>query len=96
ILYLSGITQFSLTAPLIIVLLSTVAFFPIVISGTWHDSRKIATTLIKSLEYWLHCFYLVPLFFAAFVSLLTRSERKWAKTHHLGESKVKLETGIGK
>jgi len=85
-------TIFSLTAPLIVVLLSTVAFFPIVISGTWHDSRKITTTLFKSLEYWLHCFYLVPLFFAAFMGLLTRKERKWAKTHHLGESKVKLGT----
>ena len=90
VLYLTGITIFSLTAPLIVVLLSTVAFFPIVISGTWHDSRKITTTLSKSLEYWLHCFYLVPLFFAAFIGLLTRKERKWAKTHHLGESKVKL------
>lgn len=95
ILYLGEIIKFSLTAPLIIVLLSTVAFFPGVISGTWHDSKKITITIYKSLEYWIHCFYLIPLFFVTLFNLFTRRERTWAKTHHVGESGGESE-GKGK
>lgn len=86
VLYFVSI-QFSLTAPLLIVFLATVAFFPVVISGVWYDSKSIRITAVKSIEYWLHCFYIIPLFFITFVSLLTRKDIKWEKTHHTGESK---------
>jgi cellulose synthase/poly-beta-1,6-N-acetylglucosamine synthase-like glycosyltransferase/CheY-like chemotaxis protein len=86
ILYFVSI-QFSLTAPLIIVFLATIAFFPVVILGAWYDSKKIPITILRSIEYWLHCFYIIPLFFITFISLLTRKDIKWEKTHHAGESK---------
>ena len=91
ILYFVSI-QFSLAAPLIIVVLATVAFFPIVILGVWYDSKSIRVTAVRSVEYWLHCFYIIPLFFITFLSLLTRKDIKWEKTHHAGESK-KVEDG---
>ena len=86
ILYFVSI-QFSLTAPLIIVFLATIAFFPVVIFGAWYDSKNIPITLLRSLEYWLHCFYIIPLFFITFISLLTRKDIKWEKTRHVGGSK---------
>ncbi len=89
ILYLLGVIQFAFAAPLIIVSLSTVAFFPSVISGVWHDSKNIRMTFYKTIEYWVHCFYLVPLFFAAIINLLTRNERKWVKTHHIGDLEIR-------
>ena len=87
ILYFAKI-QFSLTAPITIVLLSTLAFFPVVISGVWKDSKNIKTTIFKSIEYWLHCFYIIPLFVSTFINLLTRKDSKWDKTHHTGETKI--------
>jgi cellulose synthase/poly-beta-1,6-N-acetylglucosamine synthase-like glycosyltransferase/CheY-like chemotaxis protein len=86
ILYFVSI-QFSLTAPLIIVFLATIAFFPVVISGVWYDSKSVRITALRSIEYWLHCFYIIPLSFITFLSLLTRKDIKWEKTHHAGESK---------
>ena len=91
ILYFVSI-QFSLTAPLIIVFLATVAFFPVVIAGVWYDSKSVKITAVRSVEYWLHCFYIIPLFFITFLNLLTRKDIKWEKTHHAGESK-KVEDG---
>lgn len=85
VLYFVSI-QFSLTAPLIIVFLATVAFFPVVISGVWYDSKSVRITALRSIEYWLHCFYIIPLFFITFVSLLTRKDIKWEKTYHAGGS----------
>jgi cellulose synthase/poly-beta-1,6-N-acetylglucosamine synthase-like glycosyltransferase/CheY-like chemotaxis protein len=94
ILYFVSI-QFSLTAPFIIVFLATVAFFPVVIFGVWYDSKNIPITLLRSVEYWLHCFYIIPLFFITFISLLTRKDIKWEKTHHAGESKkIKDDSSI--
>jgi len=58
-----------------------------VISGIWYDSKSVRITTVRSIEYWLHCFYIIPLFFITFVSLLTRNDIKWEKTHHTGESK---------
>jgi 1,2-diacylglycerol 3-beta-glucosyltransferase len=80
--------QFSLTAPITIVLLSTIAFFPVVISGVWKDSKNIKTTVFKSIEYWLHCFYIIPLFVNTFFNLLTRKDSKWDKTHHTGGNHI--------
>jgi cellulose synthase/poly-beta-1,6-N-acetylglucosamine synthase-like glycosyltransferase/CheY-like chemotaxis protein len=94
ILYFVSI-RFSLTAPLIIVFLATIAFFPVVISGVWYDSKNVKITIYRSIEYWLHCFYIIPLFFTTFISLLTRKDIKWEKTHHSGGSrKVEEESSI--
>ena len=86
ILYFVSI-QFTLTAPLVIVFLATVAFFPLVLTGVWYDSKSVRITIVRSIEYWLHCFYIIPLFFITFLNLLTRKDIKWEKTYHAGESK---------
>jgi len=85
ILNLIGLIHFNLTASIIIAFLATIAFLPPVLTGIWHDSKSIKTTSSKSVEYWVHCFYLLPLFFTVLSNLLTRRDRKWVKTHHVGE-----------
>lgn len=96
ILNLTGIYPLNIEAPAMIIILSTLVFFPKVIHGSWLDSKNIITALIESIKYWVYCFYLIPLFIAAFVSLLVRKESKWAKTHHLGESGPVLQPSTGK
>ncbi len=86
ILNLLGTIHFSLDASIFIVILATISFVPPVIKGVWHDTRSITATCYQSVEYWVHCFYLLPLFFNVTYSLLTRHDRKWVKTHHIGES----------
>lgn len=76
-----------LNAPVIIGVLSTIAFFPGVFLGIYRDKIDIIRVIIRGIEYWSYCLYLIPLFFAAFLHMVTRKDRKWFKTHHLGEDK---------
>lgn len=85
ILYIGSFAQFSLSAPVIIGILSTIAFFPGLLIGIYRDTGKIHVSIYRSVEYWAYCFYLIPLFFAAFINMVTRHERLWAKTYHTGE-----------
>lgn len=85
ILYLGFLFQFSLSAPVMIAIFSTIAFFPGLIIGIYKDTKKIHVAFYRSIEYWAYCFYLIPLFFAAFINMVTRNERHWAKTYHSGE-----------
>ncbi|HMK53340.1 MAG TPA: response regulator [Methanobacteriaceae archaeon] len=78
------ITHFAFEAPLAIGIISTIAFFPGVFLGVYRDKVGIIKSIIKSIEYWAYCLYLVPLFFAAFLHMITRKDRQWAKTHHSG------------
>jgi len=72
--------------PLVIGLLSTLAFFPGAIMGIYRDkNRGIIKSIVTALEYWAYCLYLIPLFFASFIHMLTRKDRRWAKTHHSGD-----------
>jgi 1,2-diacylglycerol 3-beta-glucosyltransferase len=87
ILNIGNIYPFKLEAPIFIGILSTIAFFPGLLIGTYKDTKKIHLAVIKSVEYWAYCLYLMPLFFAAFLKMITRKERKWAKTKHNGQSK---------
>jgi 1,2-diacylglycerol 3-beta-glucosyltransferase len=72
-------------APLFIGLISTVAFFPGVLLGIRRDKVSILRSLVLAVEYWAYCLYLIPLFFAAFIHMITRKERHWAKTKHTGD-----------
>ena len=36
------------------------------------------------IKYYVYCFHLIPLFFMTMVTMMTRKERKWAKTVHKG------------
>lgn len=85
ILNLGNVVRFSMEAPVIIGLISTVAFFPGVLLGVRRDKVGILRSIIRSVEYWAYCLYLIPLFFAAFIHMLTRKERRWAKTKHTGK-----------
>ena len=84
ILNLAGF-GFKMEAPFIIGLISTVAFFPLTMSGIRMDGYSIPRTILLSIEYWAYCLYLIPLFVAATVHMLRRRERRWAKTVHRGE-----------
>lgn len=84
ILNLSMIYVFNMDAPMSIALLSTAAFFPGAFLGVYRDKEGVLKSMIKTIEYWAYCFYLIPLFFAAFLHMVTRKDRKWAKTHHTG------------
>lgn len=71
-----------------IAIISTIAFFPAVIIGFYRDSgNSLIESLILGIEYWMYCFYLIPLFLMAFISMIFRKERKWAKTTHIGDKK---------
>ncbi len=72
--------------PLAIGLLSTAAFFPGAILGIYRDKgRGIFSAVFTSIKYWAYCLYLIPLFFASFVHMVTRKDRTWAKTAHSGD-----------
>ncbi len=93
ILYLGSIMHFSLFAPAAIGILSTIAFFPGLIIGLYKDTKKIHVSIYKAAEYWVYCLYLLPLFFVAFIKMLTRHERHWAKTKHVGvEIKIPVKS----
>lgn len=85
ILNLGNIYRFSMEAPVIIGLISTVAFFPGVLLGIRRDKVGILRSVVSAVEYWAYCLYLMPLFFAAFIHMITRKERLWAKTKHTGK-----------
>jgi len=85
ILNLTYVARFSMEAPVIIGLISTVAFFPGVLLGIRRDKVGVLGSLVRAVEYWAYCLYLIPLFFAAFIHMLTRKERSWAKTKHTGD-----------
>ncbi len=72
--------------PFAIGLLSTAAFFPGAILGIYRDKgRGIFSAVFTSIKYWAYCLYLIPLFFASFVHMITRKDRTWAKTDHSGD-----------
>ncbi|WP_321421411.1 response regulator [uncultured Methanobacterium sp.] len=85
IMNLGNIIRFAMEAPVIIGLISTVAFFPGVLLGIRRDKVGVLRAVFRAVEYWAYCLYLIPLFFAAFIHMLTRKERRWAKTKHTGE-----------
>ena len=92
ILNLGRIYPFQMNAPVIIGLVSTVAFFPGVLLGIRRDKVGILRSIVKAVEYWAYCLYLIPLFFTAFIHMITRKERYWAKTKHTGlDVKVDLK-----
>ena len=56
ILNLGNVVRFSMEAPVIIGLISTVAFFPGVLLGVRRDKVGILRSIIRSVEYWAYCF----------------------------------------
>ncbi|MBC7117713.1 MAG: response regulator [Methanobacteriaceae archaeon] len=83
ILNIGGFTM-GMRAPFIIGLISTIAFFPLTITGIKRDGYSIPRSIILSIEYWAYCLYLLPLFLIATAHIIRRSEKRWAKTRHIG------------
>lgn len=77
-------TIIRMEAPLIIGILSAIAFFPGIIIALIRDDKKYLTFLKDLIGYWIYCFYLIPLFFKTMYVMITRRERKWDKTEHKG------------
>lgn len=80
-------TVIRMEAPLIIGITSAIAFLPGIAISLIRDDKKYLTFLKDLVSYWLYCFYLIPLYFMTMYTLITRRERTWTKTEHLGTHK---------
>jgi len=82
--FFQNVTLIRMEAPVIVGILSAIAFFPGMIFALVRD-RLGALELIKDLvKYYIYCFHLIPLFFLTMYTMMTRKERKWSKTVHKG------------
>lgn len=80
----NGVTIIRMDAPLIVGIISTVAFIPGITIALLRDKPGIIRFLKDLIGYWLYCFHLIPLFFETMVRMIIRKERKWDKTKHKG------------
>ena len=71
-------------APFIVGFLSMIAFFPGIIIALSRDKPSVTDFLKDLIKYYIYCFHLIPLFFMTMYTMMTRKERKWAKTEHKG------------
>ena len=79
-----NVTIIRMEAPLIVGVLSAISFFPGIMLALSRDSPGIGEFIKDIVKYYLYCFHLIPLFFMTMYSMMTRKERKWAKTEHKG------------
>ena len=77
-------TVIRMEAPLIIGIISAVGFFPGISIALIRDDKKYLKFIKDLIEYWIYCFHLIPLFFITMWDMITRVERRWAKTTHKG------------
>lgn len=77
-------TVIRMEAPFIVGFLSMIAFFPGIILALSRDKPTITDFLKDLIKYYIYCFHLIPLFFMTMYTMMTRKERKWAKTEHKG------------
>jgi 1,2-diacylglycerol 3-beta-glucosyltransferase len=80
-------TLIRMDAPVIVGILSVISFFPGIILALSRDNPTIIEFLKDLIKYYLYCFHLIPLFFMTMVTMMTRKERRWAKTEHKGGKK---------
>ena len=78
-------TIIRMEAPLAIGIISAVAFFPGIAIALLRDDKKYITFIKDLVGYWLYCFHLIPLFFMTIFTMITRKNRRWAKTTHKGD-----------
>lgn len=79
-----NVTIIRMEAPLVVGILSAISFFPGIMLALSRDSPGIVEFIKDIVKYYLYCFHLIPLFFMTMYSMMTRKERKWAKTEHKG------------
>ena len=86
-LLFQNVTIIRMEAPLVVGFLSVISFFPGIMIALQRDKPKLHTFIADIIKYYLYCFHLIPLFFMTMYSMMTRKERKWAKTEHKGAKK---------
>ena len=82
-----NVTIIRMEAPFIVGILSVISFFPGIILALSRDKPGIQEFAKDLIKYYVYCFHLIPLFFLTMMEMMTRKERKWAKTEHKGGNK---------
>ena len=82
--FFQNTTLIRMEAPVIVGILSAVAFFPGLIAALLRDKLGFVEFIKDFVKYYIYCFHLIPLFFLTMYTMMTRKERKWAKTVHKG------------
>lgn len=82
--FFHNVTIIRMDAPFIIGFLSVIAFFPGIMIALSRDNPSQLEFIKDIVKYYVYCFHLIPLFFMTMVNMMTRKERKWAKTEHKG------------
>ncbi|WP_298524738.1 glycosyltransferase [uncultured Methanobrevibacter sp.] len=85
--FFQNTTLIRMEAPLFVGILSAVAFFPGLIAALLRDRLGVVEFIKDFIKYYIYCFHLIPLFFLTMYTMMTRKERKWAKTVHKGGKK---------
>ena len=80
-------TIIRMEAPFFVGFLSVISFFPGIILALSRDNPTIQDFIKDLVKYYIYCFHLIPLFFLTMYTMMTRKERKWAKTEHKGGNK---------
>ncbi|MDO5850196.1 MAG: glycosyltransferase [Methanobacteriaceae archaeon] len=78
-------TVIRMEAPLIIGIVSAIAFFPGIAISLFRDDKRYGLFLKDLVYYWFYCFHLIPLFFKTMYTMILRKERRWSKTEHKGD-----------
>ena len=79
-----NVTIIRMEAPFIVGVLSAISFFPGIMLALSRDKPGIVDFIKDLIKYYIYCFHLIPLFFMTMKTMMTRKERKWAKTEHKG------------
>ena len=77
-------TVIRMEAPFMVGFLSMISFFPGIILALSRDKPTFMEFIKDLIKYYIYCFHLIPLFFLTMHNMMTRKERKWAKTEHKG------------
>ncbi len=72
-------------APFIVAILSAFGFLPGAVITLARNKVGFFKIIYGVFGYWLYSFHLIPLFFSTVYQMLTRKERTWAKTVHMGD-----------
>jgi len=79
-----NITLIRMDAPFIVAFLAVISFFPSIMIALSRDKPGIQEFIKDIIKYYIYCFHLIPLFFMTMHTMITRKERRWAKTEHKG------------
>ena len=82
--FFNDFTVIRMEAPFMVGFLSMISFFPGITFALARDKPTVMVFFKDLIKYYIYCFHLIPLFFMTMHTMMTRKERKWAKTEHKG------------